>query len=115
MTTDNIGNHEQNSIHTYLAERFKKNLAAFHAYATNIAEMFKNYVPRKSINFFYTKDGIPNVVFNDSDKPLYKTENPIKYIEEGDIESLGKMLTKAQSNFDKYVSIHSYQQFQILK
>ena len=29
----------------------------------------------------------------------------IKYIESGDIESLGKMLTKAQNNFDKYVSI----------
>lgn len=29
----------------------------------------------------------------------------IKYIESGDIENLGKMLTKAQNNFDKYVSI----------
>jgi hypothetical protein len=82
MTTDCTDNNGQNSIHTYLEERFKKNLAAFHAYATNIAEMFKNYVPRKSINFFYTKDGIPNVVFNDSDKPLYKTENPIDYCKE---------------------------------
>ena len=29
----------------------------------------------------------------------------IKYIEEGDLENLGKMLTKAQNNFDKNVSI----------
>ena len=29
----------------------------------------------------------------------------IKYIESGDTENLGKMLTKAQNNFDKYVSI----------
>lgn len=29
----------------------------------------------------------------------------IKYIESGDTQSLGKMLTKAQDNFDKYVSI----------
>ena len=82
MTTDCTDNHGQNSIHTYLAERFKKNLAAFHDYAPNIAEMFKNYVPRKSIDFFYTKDGILNIVYNDRNKPLYKTENPVEYCKE---------------------------------
>lgn len=91
---DNI---QENNISDFLLARFTENIQVFEKYLPDIAEKFKSYKPNKNISFFYSESGVPNVSFEDSNKPFYP-EDPIEYCRKQIISELEKVNIQS----DKY-------------
>lgn len=70
---------EEETLNNFLQERFSLNLEAFSKYFPQISLFYKSYQPRKKISFFCLENGVPNLLFSDSDTVFYKSENPIEY------------------------------------
>ena len=83
-------NFQENNISDFLLARFTENIQVFEKYLPDIAEKFRSYKPTKNISFFYSESGVPNVSFEDSNKPFYP-EDPIEYCRKQIISELEKV------------------------
>ncbi|WP_281072684.1 6-hydroxymethylpterin diphosphokinase MptE-like protein [Succinivibrio dextrinosolvens] len=63
----------------YLIDNFKNNILTLKKYYPEIAEKFENYSPQKSMDFFCSANGVPNVQFTEEQKLFYKQKSKIKY------------------------------------
>lgn len=62
-----------------LLNNFNHNLAALKKYFPEIAIQFENYIPQKTMDFFCSPNGFPNIKFTASDRDFYKEKNPTLY------------------------------------
>ena len=69
---------KQQVMSDHLIDQFAVNLEAFEQYMPDIAKTFKNYKPEKTMEFFCTDNGIPNLIFIESNDILYKTFDPFE-------------------------------------
>lgn len=58
-----------------LPVRFAENIAAFEKYLPDVAAQFKHYKPKRASRFFCTENGIPNILWLDTNMAQYG-ENP---------------------------------------
>lgn len=68
----------QGQMADFLIERFQTNLEAFRKYMPDIAKTFENYRPKRTMEFFCANNGIPNLIFPDTNDILYKTFDPFE-------------------------------------
>ncbi len=61
-----------------LINRFLDNIEAFKKYLPDIAKQFEHYRPQRTMDFFCTSNGIPNLMFVDNNDILYKTSDPFE-------------------------------------
>ena len=66
----------QHQMAAVLAQRFQDNLCAFNKYIPNIYNVFANYKPQRPMEFFCLKNGIPNLIFKDTNDILYRVADP---------------------------------------
>ncbi len=66
----------QRNLADYLIDRFHSNIEAFKKYLPNIANKFEHYKPSRSIEFFCLENGVPNLMYVDTNEVFYKTEDP---------------------------------------
>ncbi|MBO8415112.1 MAG: DUF115 domain-containing protein [Proteobacteria bacterium] len=59
-----------------LIDRFARNIEAFEHFMPEIAAAFKNYRPNKTMEFFRTPEGAPNLIWVDSNTIFYNTMDP---------------------------------------
>ena len=64
----------------FLIQRFNKNIEAFRRLYPNIARKFENYIPEKSMDFFCSKSGTPNMAFSDDGVAYYEKYCPIQFL-----------------------------------
>ncbi len=65
-----------------LKERFKKSISAFSEFMPEVATAFENYRPKKTLHFFCSDNGIPNLEFpEENHRILYHFENPWESID----------------------------------
>lgn len=69
---------KQQIMSDHLLDQFAINMEAFEKYMPDIAKTFKNYKPEKTMEFFCTDNGIPNLIFIESNDILYKTFDPFE-------------------------------------
>lgn len=62
-----------------LLNNFNRNISALRKYFPEISSKFDKYVPQKSMDFFCSPTGFPNLKFTDSKNDLYKEKNPTFY------------------------------------
>lgn len=98
MRMQNKYSNDDNVFSNFLTNRFKTNINTLKKFFPDIACKFEEYVPSKSIDFFCTKKGIPNVFFSDNKKAYYETEDPIAYCKQQIIKEIST--TKIQT--DRY-------------
>ena len=67
----------QQTMGDELIARFERNIEAFEKYMPDVAENFKHYRPQKTIEFFCGPNGVPNLLFVDSNEILYKHLDPL--------------------------------------
>lgn len=68
----------QGRMSSMLIDRFGRNIEAFRKFIPDIAENFAHYVPGKTLEFFCTENGIPNLMFpDDGNRILYKSDDPV--------------------------------------
>ncbi len=69
----------QSEMSDRLIVNFQNNIKAFEKYLPDIASTFKDYKPKRTIEFFCSENGIPNLLFTDSNDIFYKTDDPFAY------------------------------------
>lgn len=77
----------------FLISRFKKNIEAFRKYYPEISDKFENYVPQKSMDFFCSQSGTPNMAFAGDDKSYYEKYCSAQYMQ-FEIEQLEQIVKK---------------------
>ena len=75
----------------FLICRFKRNIEAFKKYYPKISDKFENYVPQKSMDFFCSPSGTPNMTFSGDEKSYYEKYCSAQYIK-FEIEQLDKII-----------------------
>ncbi|HAR79944.1 MAG TPA: hypothetical protein DCR21_03850 [Succinivibrionaceae bacterium] len=70
---------QQSEMSDRLIANFENNLKAFEKYLPDIARTFKDYRPKRTLEFFCSENGIPNLLFTDSNDIFYKTDDPFAY------------------------------------
>ena len=69
----------QGRMSSMLLSRFRQSIEAFRNFIPDIADNFEHYVPRRTLEFFCTENGIPNLMFPDSGSDiLYKADDPLE-------------------------------------
>ncbi len=66
----------QNNMADFLIDRFNHNIQAFKKYLPDIANTFEKYKPTRSLEFFCLENGVPNLMFVDTQEIFYKAEDP---------------------------------------
>lgn len=66
----------QANMADFLIDRFAANIEAFKKHMPDVAKTFENYRPKKTMEFFCTGNGIPNLEFIDTHNIVYKTLDP---------------------------------------
>ncbi|WP_202108292.1 6-hydroxymethylpterin diphosphokinase MptE-like protein [Succinivibrio dextrinosolvens] len=64
----------------FLIQRFTKNIEAFNRHYPDIAKKFENYIPEKSMDFFCSKSGTPNMAFSDDGVPYYEKYCSLQFL-----------------------------------
>lgn len=64
----------------YLLDNFKNNIIIFKKYFPEIAEKFENYSPKKSMDFFCSSNGVPNLQFTGDTSSIYPQKSPSQYL-----------------------------------
>lgn len=82
-TTENLAD--------FLLRRFQSNIEVFRQYYPEISEKFENYVPEKSMDFFCSQSGTPNMSFSSDKKSYYEKYCSTQY-RNFEIEQLEKMV-----------------------
>ncbi len=99
----------QSDMTDRLIDNFRKNIEAFEKYLPDIARTFKNYIPKRTIEFFCSENGIANLVFTDDNDIFYKTDDPFSYCA-NQVESALKhdsfYIVKYQKKYDCFGQIH---------
>ena len=62
-----------------LINNFNHNITTLKKYFPEIAIQFENYIPKKSMDFFCSPTGFPNIKFTGSERDFYKEKNPTLY------------------------------------
>lgn len=97
----------------FLISRFKKNIEAFRKYYPEISDKFENYVPQKSIDFFCSNSGTPNMAFTGDKKSYYEEYCSTQY-RDFEIEQFEKLITKSDSNKSiDYTDPKEFTRFQV--
>lgn len=68
----------QSQMADFLIERFQNNLETFKKYMPDVAKTFETYRPKRTMEFFCAQNGIPNLIFPDTNDILYKTFDPFE-------------------------------------
>ncbi len=93
-----------------LKARFQRNLEAFADFMPDVVAAFKDYTPHKTLQFFCTENGIPNLEFPDEDhRILYPFSDPMEAIEKEisrDLGSLPVLGSIMKHQWDPYGQIH---------
>ncbi len=66
----------QNNLADFLIDRFQHNIECFKKHLPDIAKKFEHYKPTRSIEFFCLENGVPNLMYVDTQEVLYKAEDP---------------------------------------
>lgn len=64
----------------YLIDNFKNNILTLKKYYPEIAEKFENYSPQKSMDFFCSANGVPNVQFTGEPNSIYQQRSKTTYL-----------------------------------
>ena len=80
----------------FLMRRFQKNIEALKKYFPNLASKFENHVPKKSMDFFCSQSGTPNMAFSDENMPFYEKHSSIKFLNFS-MNSLSKLVENTTS------------------
>ena len=65
----------------YLINNFNKNIQTFRKYYPEIAQKFENYIPQKTMDFFCSENGVPNLHFTGDEHDLYRQKCKYKFDE----------------------------------
>lgn len=72
----------QQNLAEDLKLRFEENLKAFKTFMPDVVQSFATYIPKKSLQFFCTENGVPNLEFPDDDHRIfYNCNDPWAYTE----------------------------------
>lgn len=100
----------QGQMSSMLIERFKRNIQVFSEFIPDIADTFRNYRPSRTLDFFCTENGIPNLMFpQNGNEILYKTDNPLELCKEQIDDVLSKQRyvgTGYSKEYDQFGQIH---------
>lgn len=89
----------QHKMSDMLIARFQKNLKAFKKYMPEVADSFKNFRPSKTLEFFCSFNGIPNLQFPGNHNDIfYKCDDPVK----ASREQVDTLLNTQSLKFVKY-------------
>lgn len=89
--------------------RFKANLEAFSEFLPDVTAAFSNYRPKKTLQFFCTENGVPNLMFPDEHgRFFYNCDNPWETTEREIDDLLAHPLTGSAYGIehDPYGQIH---------
>ncbi len=67
----------QEETYDILIHRFADNIDFFSSYNSKIANLFRNYSPKRSLEFFCVTKGVANLVFPDTNEFFYKAIDPV--------------------------------------
>lgn len=93
----------------FLIERFQNNIAAFEQYMPNIANTFRDYRPKKTLDFFCTDNGIPNLILTEKNEFFYKTFDPFALCKaqvDAILSKASLLQTSYTKEWDPYGQIH---------
>ena len=99
----------------FLISRFKKNIEAFRKYYPEISDKFENYVPQKSMDFFCSQSGTPNMAFAGDDNSYYEKNCYIQY-KKFKMEQLEKIIKNNfsdQNDSSDYTDPKQFSKFQV--
>ena len=99
----------QNNLADFLIDRFQRNIECFRKHLPDIANKFEHYKPSRSIEFFCLENGVPNLMYVDTQEVLYKAEDPSflckKQVQET-IETTYLSSTRYRLEYDPIGQIH---------
>lgn len=81
----------------FLIERFNSNIESFKKFYPDIGKEFECYTPNKSIDFFCSESGTPNMSFSEEGVPFYEKHAPIQFLEFSSNSLLKKINTESIS------------------
>lgn len=99
----------QAKMSDFLIDRFATNLEAFRKYIPDVAKNFEHYRPKRSMEFFCTTNGIPNLVFCDNNEIFYKVYDPFELCKKQVEEILNTshlLQTRYDYEWDPFGQIH---------
>lgn len=67
----NTQKEQESAMIEVLPIQFEKNMLAFSNFLPAIYEQFENFSPQRGFQFFCNENGIPNLLWNDSEDPFY--------------------------------------------
>lgn len=100
----------QEQLAVDLQARFAANLKAFESFMPEVTQAFKNYRPKKTLQFFCTENGVPNLEFPDENHRIfYNCNDPWEWTEksiESELNSKPLPGTVFADQKDPYGQIH---------
>ncbi len=98
-------------LENFLIERFNSNIESFKLLFPDIGKEFEKYSPERTIDFFCSDSGTPNMAFADEKIPFYEKHSPIQFLEYSSSTLLNKINT--QSEMEDITDPKSFCKYQV--